>query len=99
MFLKQVSKIGEVWGKLCILPASWICVEGHGMERDMQGPGYCLSAASSACSGVSGWLGIALLETDKCKTSDYRPGDLLGKLREMCLKSPRDLLQSRMTLL
>lgn len=91
MFLKQVSKIGEVRGKLCILPASWVCVEGHCLERGMQSPGYCLSAASSACSG---WL-----ETGRCKAGDYRPGDLLGKLREMCLKtgtSPRDLLQSRM---
>lgn len=39
------------------------------------------------------------LETGRCKAGDYRPGDLLGNLREMCLKtgtSPRDLLQSRM---
>lgn len=39
------------------------------------------------------------LETGRCKAGNYRPGDLLGNLREMCLKtgmSPRDLLQSRM---
>lgn len=27
MFLKQVSKIGELWDKLFIMYASWICME------------------------------------------------------------------------